>query len=412
MTPILATATGQVEILFSLFLIFASAKLAAELCERLRQPAVVGEIVAGVVIGPSVLGLVSPTEVTQAMAEIGVILLLFLVGLEINPRALFAVGRTALIVAVSGVIVPFIAGYGLMHLLGTPTPEALFIGAALVATSVGITARVLGAMGMLDVKSSQIILGAAVIDDILGLIVLSVVSATTKGSVNYVGLVLTAAIPVVFTLFMLVFGARIVRRTRPAIERLRVGQAFFLAGMILCFGLSWVSAKFGAAAIIGAFLAGIALSEETADTDLRRQASAVTEFTVPFFLVGIGMQLDLSVFSKAATVWLAVGVTALAVVTKFVGCGLAASRLGRRPAMQVGMGMVPRGEVGIIVAQVGKSAGVVTEAAFGVVVFMAVATTLIAPPFLKILYRRDQTAIPAVDAEQVVDCEREYTELG
>jgi Kef-type K+ transport system membrane component KefB len=380
-------AAGQVETLFNLFAIFAAAKIAAEACERLRQPVVVGEILAGVVIGPGGLGVVHPSEVTQALAEIGVILLLFIVGLEISPRRLLEVGRTAALVAIGGVVLPFVAGYGLLRLYGEGAPQALFFGAALVATSVGITARVLGGMGVILAKTSQIILGAAVIDDILGLIVLSFVSSLSTGSIRYAELIVTAVLPVAFTIFMLTFGARLVHRTRPAIERLRVGQAFFVAGMLLCFGLSWLSAVIGVAAIIGAFLAGIALSESSEDTDLLKQASAVTEVAVPFFMVGIGMQVNVAIFQDATVIGLAALATFVAVAAKVVGCGLGARKLGWRAALQVGMGMAPRGEVGVIIAQVGKKSGVFSDSLFGLTVFVAVATTLIAPPFLRILFR-------------------------
>jgi Kef-type K+ transport system membrane component KefB len=380
-------AAGQVETLFNLFAIFAAAKIAAEACERLRQPVVVGEILAGVVIGPGGLGVVHPSEVTQALAEIGVILLLFIVGLEISPRRLLEVGRTAALVAVGGVALPFVAGYGLLRVFGEASPQALFFGAALVATSVGITARVLGGMGVILAKTSQIILGAAVIDDILGLIVLSVVSSLATGRIRYAELIVTAVLPVAFTLLMLTFGAGIARRTRPAIERLRVGQAFFVAGMLLCFGLSWLSAVIGVAAIIGAFLAGIALSESSEDTDLLKQASAVTEVAVPFFMVGIGMQVNIAIFQDAAVVGLAALATFVAVAAKVVGCGLGARKLGWRAALQVGMGMAPRGEVGVIIAQVGKKSGVFSDSLFGLTVFVAVATTLVAPPFLRVLFR-------------------------
>ncbi|HNH85072.1 MAG TPA: cation:proton antiporter, partial [Acidobacteriota bacterium] len=185
---------GGDQVLFELFIIFAAAKIAAELFERFKQPAVVGEILAGVVIGPSVLKLVAPSQVTQALSEIGVMLLLFMVGLEINSSALLKVGGRALLVAVSGVVVPFIAGWAVFSLWQTTGYQSIFMGAALVATSVGITARVLGTMNVLNTKASQIILGAAVIDDILGLIVLSIVSSLARGGINYAELGVTAGL--------------------------------------------------------------------------------------------------------------------------------------------------------------------------------------------------------------------------
>lgn len=403
---------AEVKTLLSLFVIFTAAKLAAELFERLHQPAVVGEILAGVIIGPSVLGWIHPTEVTQVLAEIGVILLLFLVGLEINPTSLFKVGRRALLIAISGVILPFLGGWGLMWGLGYTQVESAFIGAALVATSVGITARVLGAMKVLNAQASQMILGAAVIDDILALLVLSGVSSFAQGKVQLLDLAVSAGISIGFTLFILFFGSRLIRQAQPGIERLQVGETYFVVGMILCLGLSLIGAVVGVAAIIGAFLAGMALSETTEETNLHQQAGAVMEFTVPFFLVGIGLQLNIQVFSQPSVLILASVLTLIAILTKLVGCGLAAlPGNGVRTSLQVGMGMVPRGEVGIIVAQIGLSLGVLSASLYGIVVFMAVMTTLIAPPFLTRLFAPEIRSDAARLDEQVIEEDRIFSEI-
>ncbi len=386
------------KLLFTLFVMFVAAKLAAEIFERLKQPAVAGEILAGVIIGPSVLALVAPSELTGALSEIGVIFLLFLVGLETKPADIFRVGARAMLVAVLGVIVPFVFGYAVMLAWGQTQIEAIFVGAAMVATSVGITARVLGQMGLLSLETSRIILGAAVIDDILGLLILGVVSSLAKGGVNYAEISVTAALAVGFTLLIIFVGARAVNRIRPRVEKLRVGQSYLVFGFSLCLGLALVATYIGVAAIIGAFLAGMALAESAEDTDMPHQAEAVTEFLLPFFLVNIGMQLKLDAFLNRSAIVLAIVVTILAVLSKLIGCGAAAWPLGRKKAMQIGMGMVPRGEVGIVVAQIGLSLNAVDAAAYGVVLFMAVATTLIAPPFLARLFKDEQR----VDQEPVV----------
>ena len=193
MPIILAANVENAAIILDLFIMLAAAKLMAEVFERLKQPAVVGEILAGVIIGPSLLGWVEPSEIINILAEIGVIFLLFTVGLETTPQAIFNVGKRAMTVGVAGVILPFAAGYLIAVLWGGSFAESMFIGAALVATSVGITARVLGALGLLDAPTARIILGAAVIDDILGLIILSLVSAMSTGEISYAGLAKTAA---------------------------------------------------------------------------------------------------------------------------------------------------------------------------------------------------------------------------
>ena len=382
-----AAAHGS-HLLLTLFLMFAAAKLFAELFERLRQPAVVGEIIAGVLIGPSVLGWVQPDELTKTLSELGVIFLLFSVGLETKPITIMKVGVTAGIVAVLGVIVPFVAGWGYMHVAGHSQIESLFLGAAMVATSVGITARVLSGMGLLSLISSRIILGAAVIDDILGLLVLAVVSSMAGGGINYAEIGLTALLSIGFVVFIVVVGAPVMNRVAPVLIRMRIGESLFIGAIILCFGFAALAAQIGIAAIIGAFLAGMAMAEATEGMDrMHQQVRGVTEFFAPFFLVAIGMQLNLEVFADSATVVAALVVTLMAVVTKFVGCGLASLHLGLRRAAQVGVGMVPRGEVGIVVAQIGLGLGVISDPVFAIVLFMAVATTMIAPPLLLPLFR-------------------------
>ncbi|MGH9938309.1 MAG: cation:proton antiporter [Blastocatellia bacterium] len=383
-------APGGDQLLFTIFVMFVAAKLAAEIFERLKQPAVAGEILAGVIIGPSVLGLVTPSELTGALSEIGVIFLLFLVGLETKPADIFRVGWRALAVAILGVIAPFISGYLIMLAWGQSQIEAVFVGAAMVATSVGITARVLGQMGLLNLEVSRIILGAAVIDDILGLLILAVVSSLAKeGSINYAQIGATAALAIGFTLLVIFVGARAVNRIRARVENLRLGQSYLIFGLSLCLGLALVASYIGVAAIIGAFLAGMALSESAEGSDMPHQAETVTEFMLPFFLTNIGMQLKLDALLNRNTIILALIVTVLAVLSKLIGCGAAAWRLGKKKAAQIGMGMVPRGEVGVVVAQIGLSLNAVDAAAYAIVLFMSVATTLVAPPFLVRLFKNE-----------------------
>lgn len=379
-------AADHGKILLVLFIALLAAKLMAELFERLRQPAVVGEILAGILIGPAVLNLVQPTDVLDALAEIGVIFLLFTVGLETRPSDIFKVGGTAIIVAVMGVIVPFVAGWALLSLWpGYTWVEAIFLGAAMVATSVGITARVLSSMRLISMESSQVILAAAVIDDVIGLLVLAVVSSLAEGQVNYLRIGLTAALAIGFALLTITLGARVVKRVQRPVVGLKIGHSRLIFALILCFGFAALASLIGIAGIIGAFLAGVAFSESTDGTNLHNQSQALTEFLTPFFLVTIGMKLDLKVFLSSSIVLLAAVVIVLAIVTKLIGCGLGAMRMGRRRALQVGVGMIPRGEVGIIVAQLGLTLTGNT-ALYGVAVAMAVITTITAPPFIKLAF--------------------------
>jgi Kef-type K+ transport system membrane component KefB len=374
------------QIPLAMLLVFAAAKLLAEIFERLGQPGIVGEILAGVLIGPQVLGWLAPSEFLRTLSDLGVMFLLFRVGLEVKASELMKVGGTALLVAVAGVVAPFFAGWGICALWGEPRLESIFTGAAMVATSVGITAQVLASRGLLDKRASRIILTAAVVDDVLGLIVLALVSGLAKGKVNYLGIGVTAGLALGFTFLVARFGTRTVRHVMPRMHaNLRLAESEFALAMTLLFALSILAVYAGVAAIVGAFLAGMALSEnaEGRVTDL---SNGVAELLVPFFLVGIGLHLDLSAFAGGRTLALAFVLLVVAVLSKFAACGAAALRMGRTDAIRVGVGMVPRGEVGMVVAQIGLNLGVIGHNSYGTIVFLSVATTLIAPPLLKLAF--------------------------
>ena len=396
--PTTAQAANPALIPLSMLVVFASAKLLAEIFERLGQPGIVGEIFAGVLIGPHVLGWMAPNEVLHILSELGVMFLLFRVGLHVKASRLLRVGGTAMLTACAGVALPFAMGWGICHLWGTPRIEAVFVAAAMVATSVGITASALAARGLLETRAAQVILAAAVIDDVLGLIVLALVSGLSSGGTHYLDIAVTAALALGFTAFVAKFGARTAKRVLPGVQaRLSLAEGEFALALTLLFALSLLAIYAGVAAIVGAFLAGMALSDAV-DRRVHDLTSGVTELLVPFFLAGIGLHLDFSVFSRASTMWLALAILAASLVSKFVGCGLGALRMGRVDALRIGVGMVPRGEVGMVVAQIGLRMGAISDAVYGIVVFMSVITTLAAPPLLKIAFRGAQTG-PGIDEE-------------
>jgi Kef-type K+ transport system membrane component KefB len=370
-----------------MLLVFVSAKLMAELFERLGQPGIVGEILAGIIIGPSVLAWMTPNDILGVLSQLGAMFLLFRVGLEVKSSELLRVGGTALVVATAGVIVPFFLGYVICSMWGEPRIESIFTGAAMVATSVGITAQVLAVKGLLEERASRVILAAAVIDDVLGLIVLALVSGMAKGPVSYLDIGLTAALAIGFTAFVVFLGTRTAKRIVPHVQqRLVHVEAEFTIALIVLFALSLLAVYAGVAAIVGAFLAGMALSETT-EQRVFDMTSGVTELLVPFFLVGIGLHFDVSAFSEPSVLWLSIVILIAAVLSKLVACGLGAIRLGRADALRVGVGMSPRGEVGMVVAQIGLSMGVMSKSVYGVVVFMSVATTILAPPMIRWAYR-------------------------
>lgn len=371
----------------TLLLVFGSAKLFANLCEAINLPGLVGEILAGILLGPSVLNWVHPDAVFNALAQLGVMFLLFRVGLEVKASDFMRVGRTAFLVAVAGVALPFLSGWACMQLAGASRIEAIFVGAALVATSVGITAQVLAAKGLLHQRASQIILAAAVIDDVLGLLVLALVSSMAVGRVNVAGLATTAALAGGFTLLVAKYGTSTLQQVIPRVERrLSVAERQFHLALVLLFALALLATYVGVAAIVGAFLAGMALSESV-EKRVHELSHGIGELLVPFFLVSIGLHLDLAVFASRSTLILSTVILIAAVLSKFIGCALGSWTLGRVDMLRVGVGMIPRGEVGMVVAQLGLSLGVINKSIYAAVVFMAVGTTLVAPPLLSRVYR-------------------------
>ncbi|HVL49857.1 MAG TPA: cation:proton antiporter [Candidatus Thermoplasmatota archaeon] len=383
-------------ILLQIFAIFVAAKVVGGIAGWLRIPSVVGEISAGVILGNTflkdALKFSSETEILAVLAELGVIFLIFTVGLETPLQEMRRVGGTSLVVAILGVIVPFVAGYGIMAYLGAPTLEGLFLGAALVATSVGITARVLADLGVIGSTEARIILGAAVIDDILGLTILTIVQALAAGgdvSALRIGIVVVEALA--FVAIFMFLGERVVTSVLRPKKSPRWGwvnskSTVFTIAIIFLFGLSALAGTIGLAAIIGAFLAGMAFASTPDRAHLIHEFETLVKFLVPFFFVYIGLNVDLAVLAPVAP--FALAVTAVAIFTKVAGCGLGAIGRGLPSATAIGIGMVPRGEVGIIVALVGLSLASIPTSLYAVVVAMSILTTLVAPPALVWSFRR------------------------
>ena len=396
MLAILAgTDSSAAQLPLEMLLVFGAAKLLSGIFEHLKQPGIVGQIAAGILIGPSVLGWVEPNDFILTLAELGVMFLLFKVGLEVKASEFMKVGKTAGLVASLGVLVPLACGWLLGLAWNHSQIESIFIGAAMVATSVGITAEVLAAKGLLQARASRIILAAAVIDDVLGLIVLAVVTSIAQGAVNLVQLALTATLSIGFTLIVARWGTHAMGVILPRLHhRLSSGEAPFTLAMCLLFGLSLLAVYAGVAAIIGAFLAGMALSE-TVGRRVHDLTAGVAELLVPFFLVSIGLRFSLEAFSNASTLVFAFVILIAAVGSKLVGCGLGAIGAGKADVFRIGVGMVPRGEVGMVVAQIGLAMSVVSDSVFGVVVFMSVMTTIIAPPLLKWAFKGVARDAPA-----------------
>ncbi len=396
-------------LLLDVFVMYAAARAAGELFERTGQPAVLGELIAGILIGPHALGLIGhpgaalivlfhgdagqATEalhlVHELLAELSVVVLLFFAGLSTRIDELLSVGGRALLAGVLGIAVPLALGFALMRALGYPSAEALFVGTALVATSVGITARVLQDLGVLESREARIILGAAVIDDVLGLILLAITSAVAStGTVSPLTVAVIAVQAIGFTGFAVLIGLRAIRRFDLHLERLRVENAPLSVALLAMLGLAVLASYMGLAGIIGAFLAGMIFAEARQQALIREQALPIYQFLAPFFFVITGSQMDWRLLLDGQLMLLALGVTAVAIAGKLIGCGLPILSLGRKAAAVVGVGMVPRGEVGLIVASLGLRLGAFPMELFNVIVLMSVLTTLVAPVGLRLIYNR------------------------
>jgi Kef-type K+ transport system membrane component KefB len=380
---------GAADILLSLFVVFVAARIGDELAQRMRMPGVVGEIVAGALLGPSLLSWVHPGVVLDALAEVGVVFLLFAVGLETRLVDLKRVGLIAFMVGTLGVIVPFGGASLWAHLEGFAWNKSMFIAAAFVATSAGITARVLQEMHALQRREAHVILAAAVIDDILAMLLLGVVVSTQgSGVADPVHLLIVVAEAVGFVVVVGWLGTRVARRRSAWLERPRMTMSALSIVLALCLGLAWLSTRFGLAAIIGAFLAGLIASETEQRAQLEHQMKPLLTLLTPFFFVMTGVKLDVRVFlNPDALIMLSIA-TLLAVVSKWLGAYLGSLKLGHRSAMAVGIGMVPRGEVGVVVASLGLAAGVFSAEVYAVIVAMSLLTSILTPPLLGWMLRR------------------------
>jgi Kef-type K+ transport system membrane component KefB len=376
-------------LLFHFFIIFTSAKILGEIFIRLRMPAIVGELLAGVLLGNYVLGVISTeNHVLMSFAEIGVIFLLFHVGLEIRVKDLFAVGRTAVLVGLLGVAIPFILGFLSTCVIGYGLVESLFIATAILATSVGISVKVLQDMGLIKHKVAYIVLGAAVLDDILALIVLAVVKGLARQEFHVLELSLLVVESLAFVGFLTWWGPRVAKRTRKWVERLNIPEGPFVLSVILCLGLAELADVIGLAAIIGSFMAGIVIDEMAGVYDLENKVKYVNEFLLPFFFVMMGAHLDPRTFAQPRLLFLVLLVSVVAALSKMIGAALGAWKEDWRTRIQTGICMIPRGEVGIIVALIGLSLHSITQEIYAVVLGMSLITTIMTPPLIVAAFRK------------------------
>ncbi|HZI62779.1 MAG TPA: cation:proton antiporter [Pyrinomonadaceae bacterium] len=398
-------------VLIGVAVMLVAAKIAGEVFERVRQPAVLGELLAGVLLGNLVIfGFTSieplkTNETIAALAELGVIILLFEVGLESDLRQMMEVGWSSLLVATLGVVAPFLLGWvvSAYFLPDVATLTHVFIGAILCATSVGITARVFRDLGKLATREARIVLGAAVIDDVMGLLILAVVSgairaAAVGGSLSGVDVGLIAVKSIAFLIASIAIGHLLMPRLLRGAGRLESRGVLLTLAISFCLFLAWAAAKVGLAPIVGAFAAGLILDEVhykpsggRLERNLHDLLQPVSTVLVPIFFVLMGLRVDLRLFARVDILGFAAVLTIAAIAGKQI-CALGVVERGVN-RLAVGLGMIPRGEVGLIFAGIGAtlmlpSPGgmnepVISPATFGAVVIMVIITTLITPPMLK-----------------------------
>lgn len=398
-------------VLLGIAVVLLIGKVGGEIFERLRQPAVLGELVAGILIGSlSLVGLTAvdalKTDVViGALAQIGVIILLFEVGLESKLKEMVEVGSSSLFVATAGIIAPFFLGWIVARyfLPAESTLVHVFVGATLCATSVGITARVLRDLGKVKTREARIILGAAVIDDVMGLLILAVVSgaiqsASTGGKLSLAGIAIIAAKAIAFLLGALLIGHFVMPHFFKGAGRFKTHGMLLAFSLVFCFTLAWLAAVAELAPIVGAFAAGLVLDEvhfkpfeRTDETSLEELLRPLSTVFVPIFFVLMGLRVDLRSFARSDIIAFAIVLTLVAILGKQV-CSLAVAERGLN-RLAIGLGMVPRGEVGLIFAGIGTALTlpningiaepVVGSATFGAIVFMVAITTLVTPPVLK-----------------------------
>jgi Kef-type K+ transport system membrane component KefB len=440
-TEISAAETGPLilaGVLLSLVVVYFAAKLVGEICARFNLPSVLGELVGGVLVGVSAFNLLvfpdssgafhslildflqatagmapeaaphvggSISEVISLLSELGVIILLFEIGLESDLKELIRVGPQAAVVAVVGVAVPFAAGTtGLIALFGVPSIPAIFAGAALTATSIGITAKVLAEIQRLSSREGQIIIGAAVLDDVLGIIVLAVVASLAKTGEIQVGNIIYLVVGASVFLIGSIFLGRLLSPYFVAlVDRLQTRGNLLLSSLIFAFILSYIGAVIHLEAILGAFAAGLVLAETEKQKELEEQILPIADMLVPIFFVVVGARTDVSVLNPFVPanqegLIIASFLVVVAIIGKVV-TGLAVFGQPGINRLAIGVGMIPRGEVGLVFAGVGSTTGILTSSLNAAIIVMVIITTFIAPPLLRIVFDKADEKLVEADSE-------------
>ncbi|SME29019.1 High-affinity Na(+)/H(+) antiporter NhaS3 [Bacillus mobilis] len=382
------------EFFFQIALILLSTKLAGDLSVRLGQPSVLGKLIVGIVIGPAILGWIENSELLTQLSNVGVILLMFMAGLETDLEELNANRNSSLAVALGGILLPFIGGYVSGLVMGMEQGNAVFLGLLLCATSVSISVQTLRDLGKMKTRESTTMLGAAVFDDILVVILLAfAMSFLGTDDVNLTMIILKK---VVFFASIILIGWKGVPAIMRWLSPLRVSESIVSAALIICFSFAYFGELLGIAGIIGAFAAGIAISQTNYKHEVEKKVEPIAyAMFVPVFFVSIGMNITFDGIGNQ--IWFILALTVIAVLTKLIGCGLGARMTGfdAKSSAIIGSGMVSRGEVALIIAGTGLSSGLLAQDYFTAIVIVVILTTMITPPMLKYTFGAKDKAMKA-----------------
>lgn len=379
--------------MLALFYILVAAKIGGEMAHRIKQPAVLGELIAGVVIGTSVLGLVHQTDILAILAQIGAIVLLYEAGLTSDYESFMKVKVWAVLVACVGVFFPFLFGYIVSYYFGLSVIESIFVGATLTATSVGITVRVFQDLGKIKSKEAQIVIGAAVVDDIIGLIILAaVIGIVSSGSFSLINVLTVTGLAIVFLGGALLVGKLIADPMFQAVQKMKVRGGLFVFAFCFCLLMAYFSQAVGLAPIVGAFAAGLILSRTEQRAHLDEQIKPVADIFVPIFFIMMGVVVNINLFNpfnpaNHAVLVLAMLLFVVAVLGKVVSGYAVRDKLNK---LVIGVGMIPRGEVGLIFAAYGLSHKVIDQKLYVAILLVVILTTFITPPILKQLICRSK----------------------
>lgn len=377
------------DIVLMLLIVLTATKLAGDLTVRLGQPSVLGKLIVGIILGPAVLGWVTNGEIVRDMAEVGVILLMFIAGLETDLEQLKQNWKASVAVAVGGIILPFIGGYLGGTMLGMDQGQSLFIGLLLCATSVSISVQTLKDLGQLSSREGTTILGAAVVDDVLVVILLAFMLSFLGAGTEQASLGWIVGKKVIFFAGAIAAGIFAVPLLMRWLAPLKVSEAVISAALIICFAFSYAAEQLGVAGIIGAFAAGIAISQTGFKQEVEHRLEPIAYgIFVPVFFVSVGLEVTFAGLGQHIGFMLLFSLIAIA--TKLFGCMLGArmTGFGRRSAFGIGSGMVSRGEVALIIATAGLEGALFDPALFTPLVIVIIVTTLVTPPMLKLAFRQ------------------------